>query len=120
MHDDSFGQFNEFTGERELLTNEWTFWDYLLTNVVQLIDDFTTEDGFLVWELEDPDERMVVHPYRKIDRVDRAKQIFSQRNAKELERAKGSYVAVKLKKQRPDDEYPNHLEFFQRMSEEPE
>lgn len=119
MQDDDFGHIDMLTGERKHPRDYWTEWDYRLINVAQLINDFTTNDGFLAWELDDPDERMIVSAYQDVDRVEQAKELFSKRNKKRLE-SPGSYVAVKLIKNRPEDEYPNHIDYFIRQSEKSE
>lgn len=117
MMDEDFGHRNLVTGERKLDKGTWTHWDFLLMNVYQLITDFTDQNGFLVWELEDPDERMVVEGKIKTDRAEATRARMEKRHAKELERP-GRYVALSLHKQREEDEYPTHTEFFERLSQE--
>lgn len=115
--DDDFGHRNKVTGERKLPRGTWTTWDYLLLNVHQLITDFTDQNGFLVWELEDPQERTVVEGRIKTDRAEAVRGQMERRHAKELERP-GRYIALKMTKPREEDEYPTHTEFFERLAEE--
>lgn len=117
MMDDDFGHLNRVTGERKLPRGTWTPWDYLLLNVHQLITDFTDANGFLVWELEDPEERTVVEARIKTDRAEAARGRAEKRFAKELT-VPGRYVSLKMTKPREDDDYPTHTEFFERLAEE--
>lgn len=45
----------------------WTDWDFALANAVQIIDDFTTAEGHLVWEAES--ERVTFDALKKINKA---------------------------------------------------
>lgn len=118
MMDDDFGHRNLVTGERKLPRGTWTIWDYLLSNVYQLITDFTDENGFFAWEVEDPEERMEIRGTLKVDRAENVKQKVEKQHAKRMERVPGSYVALSMRKRREEDDFPTHTEYFDRLAEE--
>src|SRR5690625_3215532 len=103
MVNDDFGHFNLITGERKLPRGTWTSWDYLLANVYQLITVFTDEHGFLAWEVDDPEERMIVTGTVKTDRAENAKSKIEKQHAKRMERVPGSYVSLKIVKRRSEE-----------------
>lgn len=118
MVDDDFGHMNRVSGERKLPRGTWVAWDYILANVFQLISDFTDENGFLVWESQDPDERMEIRGVVKVDRPENVRQKVEKQNSKRMERVPGSYVSLSIRKRREEDEYPTHEEYFERMAQE--
>ena len=60
MADDWFGHRHPFTGEPFGDKDEWTDWDFVLVEAVQLIEDWTDQHGLLAWEVDDPKERVQV------------------------------------------------------------
>jgi|SRR5699024_149517 len=118
MMNDDYGHLNWVTGERKLPPGTWTIWDYLLANVFQIINDFTDQNGFLAWEVDDPQERMEIRGILRTDRAENVKQKVEKQNAKRMERVPGSYVALKIRKRREEDDFPTHSEYFDRLVEE--
>lgn len=58
---------NVFTGEPMTTESMWTDWDYALAEAIQFIDDYTTQEGHLVWEAES--ERVTFNAKKKINKA---------------------------------------------------
>lgn len=57
---------NYFTGDPDGEHDEWTTWDFSLATAVQDIQDGTTEEGHLIWEIEADDVDVIaVHQVNK-------------------------------------------------------
>lgn len=72
---------------------EWTTWDYALMSALQLIEDFTDQNGLPVWEKES--DRVIVEAVRKTDKFEAAKEKTT--NKKNYKSVPGEYFVPRLK-----------------------
>lgn len=70
FRDPYFGHRNSFTGRPDGNANDWTSWDFALGTAMQAIQDGTTEEGHLIWELEQ--YNVDARPIKRIDKHRRA------------------------------------------------
>lgn len=63
MRDDWFGHRDPFTSEPSGERDEFTHWDFLLMEALQIVEDITDETGMLV--MDQDDEAVVVTAVRK-------------------------------------------------------
>ena len=73
MRDDWFGHRNPFTGVETGDREEWTSWDHLLADAVQVISDYSDSNGILRWIHDD--EAVEINANKKIDKFEAAKAI---------------------------------------------
>jgi hypothetical protein len=92
LRDPYAGHRNFYTDEPDAPLNEWTQWDFALAMAVQFIKDGTTEEGHLIWEIED--ERVVVEPIREINKARAATDAIT--SVKDYKAAPGEYWRTKL------------------------
>lgn len=90
---------------------EWTTWDYVLVHATQLIEDYTDQNGLLVWEKES--DSVVVSAVKKIDRFEAAKEAIT--GGKNYKASKGEYFVPDLKLQYwiKEDAWPTHREWIE-------
>lgn len=110
MGDDHFGFHNPWTGET-LGEPEWTTWDFTLAQVDQLIDDYSDANGLLLWEVDDPHQRVRVDAEKRVDKFEAAKQ--RKTSGKRYKPTPGEYfvpVVVKTSEEWPTlEEYVTFL-----------
>lgn len=70
--DDWVGHRDPITGQPVGNKDDWTEWDYALMYAVQTIEDFTTQDGILAWEIDEDGVR--VDAIKKFNKFEAAKQ----------------------------------------------
>lgn len=105
---------NVFTGEPIVSENMWTDWDYALAEAVQFIDDYTTQEGHLVWEAES--ERVTFNAKKKINK---ARAAIDRRTKgskdKAYQASDGEYWVTEPVLMR-GDEWPTLTEWFEEQS----
>lgn len=80
--DHAFG-FREGPGQPIYGEVGWTSWDYALVRALQLIEDYTTDNGLLIWEVDDTAENVMVSAERYVDRFEASRDsITSRKNYK--------------------------------------
>lgn len=57
----------------------WTSWDYALVQALQLIEDYTTDNGLLIWEVDNTAENVMVSAERYIDRFEASRDSITGR-----------------------------------------
>lgn len=67
LRDPYAGHRDFYTGEPDAPLDEWTSWDFALAVAVQDIKDGTTEEGHLIWEIDD--DRVDVEPVKAINKA---------------------------------------------------
>lgn len=72
---------------------DWTSWDYALMQAVQTIQDFTNDDGLLVWEVEEDEARMDI--VKKINKFKAA--VKRKTSGKTYKEAPGEYFVPVLR-----------------------
>lgn len=113
MEDDWYGHRDPLTGAPTGDRDEWIGWDHTLVNAYQLIQDFTNEHGLLIWEVDDPKERVTVLAERKIDKFKAA--VESRTGGKKYKALKGEYFVPKLDLRAK--EWPTFDEWVQSQTE---
>lgn len=119
MQDEWFGHRDPFTHQPVGDKDAWTSWDFLLSNVYQLIEDFTDQHGFLLWEVEDKHERAIIETSIEVDRVEQAIKLKSEnkQTAKQMAATPGAYIKPKIVLRKGVKDWPTHVEFFKYLSE---
>lgn len=87
MADHYFDFRNSFTGEPDDEPVTWTDWDYALVHALQVIEDNTTPNGLLVWDVDN--DRVRVDVSKKIDKFEAARDRYTGR--KNYKRENGEY-----------------------------
>lgn len=67
LRDPYAGHRNWYTGEPDGPLDEWTSWDFALATATQFIIDGTTDEGHLVWEIDD--DRVQVEAVKEINKA---------------------------------------------------
>lgn len=109
--------FHDFYAlNRDTVTGEpnpsvvWSDWDYILAEVIQFIDDYTTPEGHLLWEAES--DRVTFDARKKINKARAAidRRTKGSKN-KQYEAADGEYWVTEPVLMRGDD-WPTINEWF--------
>lgn len=93
FRDPQFGHRNTFTGEPDGDANDWTPWDYAIATAMQAIEDGTTEEGVLIWELAD--DNVWVDPVKKWNKVRQAQETITNREG--YKSTPGEYFVPELR-----------------------
>lgn len=105
FHDPHALNRNSFTGEPDAPHDQWNEWDFALAEARQLIEDYTDEDGHLVFE-RDSDATTAVAT-KKINKVKAAIARQTRGSQKKpYEPSPGEYFATELKL-RPGRSWPS-------------
>lgn len=67
LRDPYAGHRNFLTGEPDGLVDEWTAWDFALATAISYIKEGTTEEGHLIWEIDD--DRVFVEAIREVNKA---------------------------------------------------
>lgn len=67
LRDPYAGHRNTLTGEPDGPLDEWTSWDFALAVAIQDIKDGTTEEGHLIWEVDD--DRVQVEAIKEVNKA---------------------------------------------------
>lgn len=108
MSDPHFGHRDLETGAPIGDSKEWTEWDYALITAYQTVEDWTDQHGNLVWEVNDPHERVIVTAKKKIDKFDAQKTIRT--SGKNYKPTPGEYFVSDLSL-KPGAEWPTMEEY---------
>lgn len=76
---DKYFGFRDLNNWEPLQEPEWTTWDYVLIQTLQLIEDYTTEHGLLIWEVDENADNVDVVAVKKVDRFEAAKERITGR-----------------------------------------
>ena len=121
MADDWFGHRHPFTGEPFGDKDEWTDWDFVLVEAVQLIEDWTDQHGLLAWEVDDPKERVQVVAKPRIDKFEQQREIMSASESRGNKKPpKGRYYVPVVDLMKPATEWPGHQEYFEWLASQKE
>lgn len=101
-----------FSGE-PLGEPEWTDWDYVLVNAVQIIEDFTLPSGLLAWENES--DKIDVLAVQKVDKFRAAEQKYT--NNKRNKEIPGGYFVPLVRLKPFVKEYPSFREWVESQVE---
>lgn len=115
MSDPHHGHRDFYTGQPDGRSDEWTTWDYALITAYQTIQDWTDQHGNLVYEVEDPKERVIVSATKKIDRFEAAKA--SRTAGKNYKPTPGEHFIPKLDLKAGQD-WPTLEEYIQAKIDE--
>lgn len=88
---------------------EWTTWDYLLVNAVQIIEDFTVDGGLLAWENES--EAVDVFAVQKVNKFRAAESAYT--NNKRNKELPGGYFVPKVQLKSWAKEWPTFKEWVE-------
>lgn len=94
FHDPHALNRNSFTWEPDSPHDQWNEWDFALAEARQVIEDYTDEDGLLIWERDSEDT--VVKAYWKLNRARAAKERL-QKKSKETPVGSSPIVELGLK-----------------------
>lgn len=92
----------------------WTPWDYALANALQLIEDFSDQNGLIVWEKESKD--VIVEAVRKQDPFESAKDRIT--SAKKYDRLPGEYYVPRLSLKPWAKEWPTFQGWVEEQNKE--
>lgn len=92
MRDPYEGHRSTISGDPDGNATEWTSWDFAVASAMQAIEDGTTEQGHLIWELEADD--VDVKATRKIDKAKAAVDRIT--NADKYKSQDGEYWITEL------------------------
>lgn len=82
FQDQYFGYRDPFNGN-PLQEPEWSTWDYVLISALQLIEDYSTEYGLPIWEVDENADNVDVVAVKRIDKFEASKErITSRKNYK--------------------------------------
>jgi len=95
---------------------EWTTWDYALMSALQLIEDFTDQNGLPVWEKEA--DHVIVEAVKKVDKFESAKERTTSK--KNYKSTPGEYFVprMKLMPGYEEDDWPTFDEWARSQQEE--
>lgn len=98
--------------------DEWTDWDYLLAEALQVIEDWTDQHGLLTYEARAHEQRVIVEAHKKIDPFEAAKERKTKGTKnKPYNPQPGEFFVPKLLLADPDDEWPTREEYIRREIE---
>lgn len=95
---------------------EWTDWDYALVNALQLIEDFSDQNGLLVWEKESDD--VLISAVKKVDPFESAKERTTGR--KNYKATPGEYFIPDVKLQHWATEWPTFQDWVKSQNDSEE
>lgn len=93
---------------------EWTRWDYALVHALQLIEDYSDENGMVIWEKES--ESVVVEAVRKTDRFEAVKERIT--GASKYKRSAGEYFVPRLSLVPWEKEWPTFKDWVDEQNKE--
>ncbi len=105
--DDWVGHRDPITGEPFGNKTDWTDWDYALMYAVQTIEDFTTPDGLLAWEIDEDEVR--VDALKKINKFEAVKQ--RKTDGKNYKPVPGEYFVPAIRPPRGKDRHQTIAEW---------
>lgn len=114
MRDDWYGHRDPETFEPVGDKDEWLDVDYALLSALQTLEDYTDQHGLLIWEVQDPKNRVEVAAHMKIDPFEAAKEIKT--SGKNYKKKPGEYYVPKLTLL--SKEWPTMEEFIEHQIEE--
>lgn len=115
MSDPHFGHRDFYSGKPDGKSDEWTAWDYALIQAYQTVQDWTDQHGNLVYEVDDPKERVIVSAVKKYDKFEAAKT--RRTSGKNYKPDPGEYFTSKLDL-KSGQEWPTLEEYIQAKVEE--
>lgn len=117
FRDPQFGHRNSFTGEPDGAAADWTAWDYAIATAMQAIEDGTTEEGLLIWELND--DSVWVDPIKKWNKARQA--IESITNSDSYKSSPGEYFVPELRQhgvEPGEEKWQTRLEWLEKSVKE--
>lgn len=92
---------------------EWTEWDFALADALQLIEDFSDENGLLVWERDSDD--VMVEAVKHTNPYDSAVERTTSRAS--YKKTPGEYFRPRLSLQSWAKEWPTFKDWAESQSE---
>lgn len=112
MGDDWFGH-RTLEGKPIGDKDQWITWDYALIRALQIIETYTNDNGLLVYEVDDPEDRVVVHALKKINKFQAAQERITGK--KDYKARPGEYFIPDLELR--GDTWPTLEEYIQHQIE---
>lgn len=119
FRDPEFGHRNSFTGQVVGDPTGWTEWDFAIGTAMQAISDGTTEEGHLIWELEDA--TAFPEPIKRWNKARRA--IDDITNAKNYKSSNGEYWITELRQrgvQPGNEQFQTRAEWIEKVQRQRE
>lgn len=93
---------------------KWTEWDYALVNALQLIEDFSDQNGLVVWEKDSDD--VIVEAVKKIDKFDSVVERMTSRQS--YKKTAGEKFVPRLKLMPGVTEWPTFNDWVEEQNKE--